>query len=149
MWKKTLEHYKVKFNDAKESINIDNIDSKIKMKGITDVKSELLANSDNFRSLALEIADIMPGKVSCTSYAAAVAVIAEKCGIDYKVYGGFCIPNNYGRYEDDLLAFKKGKDAGKKHPFFATHVFVMINDKYYEYINGVFEGVDHLDYEEI
>ena len=76
MWKKTLEHYKVKFNDAKESINIDNIDSKIKMKGITDVKSELLANSDNFRSLALEIADIMPGKVSCTSYAAAVAVIA-------------------------------------------------------------------------
>ena len=113
------------------------------------LKDELLADSESFRKTALAVARIMPGIVSCTSYSAAVTRIADICGVDYKVYAGFCIPNNYARYEEDLKGYKNAKDKGVEHPVFPSHAFVMIDDKFYDYMNNTYDGINHLDYEEI
>ena len=82
-------------------------------------------------------------------YAAVVACIAQKFGVPYKVYAGFCIQKSSARYERDKTDWESKRASGVKHPFFATHVYTEANGMIYEYFNGDFSNIDHLDVVEI
>jgi hypothetical protein len=88
----------------------------------------------------------MPGKVSCTTYAAVIAAIAEVYGISYVTKAGFCLQKSSSQYEKNLKDYKAKKSSSNDpHPFFATHVYVEIDGKSYEYYNGDTSNIDHLD----
>jgi hypothetical protein len=88
----------------------------------------------------------MPGRVSCTTYAAVVASVADAVGVAYDAKAGFCLQKSSPKYEKNLADFKKQKaESSDEHPFFATHVYLLINGEEYEYYNGDTSNVDHID----
>lgn len=144
-----IAHYRDKFHSVKENISIKAIEKSAKSNGISDesLKSGLLENSESFRKFCYSFAKtLMPGHVSCTTYAAVVAAIAEKEGVAYQVYSGFCLPKNNPKYAEEKANFDKRKEeTGDEHPIFATHLFLMINGQFYEYYNGDTSNIDHID----
>lgn len=148
-----IAHYKEKFHSTMDNISIKEIEASARSNGLTDefLKAGLLVNSEKFRLFCYNFAKtLMPGHVSCTTYAAVVATIATKYGIDYKVYSGFCLPISSPKYFDEKSNFDKRKaETGEEHPIFATHVYLVINDNYYEYYNGDTSNIDHIDCVEI
>ena len=145
MFNKTVEHYKKKFKDEYAMIDTGDIENIASSHGIHNLKVELEANSAEFKDFAYDVASFMPGRVSCVAYACAVASIADKYGVPYKKFVGFCLPKSSSKYDENIDAFKKGKEQGKEHPIFATHVYITIGDNTYEYFNGEYENIDHID----
>ena len=144
-----VAHYRNKFYYTVDNISISDIEVNAKGKGITDeaLKAGLLEDSEEFRKFCYSFAKtLMPGRVSCTTYAAVVAVIAKKFEIPYKAYSGFCLRNNLSNSESEKEKFNKLKSQGNdEHPVFANHVYLVINDSFYEYFNGDTSNIDHLD----
>ena len=100
---------------------------------------------EKFEKFVLTYAKIMPGRVSCTTYAAAVAKIADDLGVKYRIYAGFCVPKSFPKYEEDKKAFKEKRDNGVEHPMFPTHVYLeTAKGVIYEYYNGE-KDIDHID----
>lgn len=148
-----VQRYKEKFHQTVGAISVKAIETSARGHGISmsQLKEGLLANSEDFRVFCYTFAKtLMPGRVSCTTYAAVVAVIAQKLGVEYKAYSGFCMPMSNPRYEEELSGFQKRQvSSGDEHPISATHVFLKIGDRYYEYFNGDTSNIDHIDYVEI
>lgn len=153
MFDSQIAHYKEKFHNTMDNISVKAIESSARSNGVSDefLKTGLLENSEGFRRFCYSFAKtLMPGRVSCTTYAAVVAVIATKFGVDFKAYSGFCLPKNSPKYNEEKASFdKRVAESGDKHPVFATHVYLVINDKYYEYYNGDTSNIDHIDCVEI
>jgi hypothetical protein len=151
MFDSQVAHYKEKFHKTLDSVPAKVIDSQARAEGLTQdaLKEGLLANSEQFRSFCYSIAKtLMPGRVSCTTYAAVVALVAKKVGVEYKAYSGFCLQKSNPKFDAEKAKFEelKGSDP---HPAFATHVFIVINDMFYEYYNGDTANIEHFDYVEI
>lgn len=148
-----VEHYRDKFYSTLDAITTKAIETSAKSNGVTDefLKTGLLENSEGFRKFCYNFAKtLMPGRVSCTTYAAVVASVARKFDLDYKVYSGFCLPMNNPKYAVEKDNFDKRKaESGDEHPIFATHVYLTINDNIYEYYNGDTSNIDHIDCVEI
>jgi hypothetical protein len=144
-----IKHYTTKFYDTKSKLSKEVVLSKAKSMGLNEstLKAGLLDNSNNFRVFAFKFAgSLMPGKVSCTTYAAVIAAIAETVNVPYTTKAGFCLQENSPQYEKNLSEYKAKKaSSDDEHPFFATHVYVEIMDKSYEYYNGDTAHIDHLD----
>lgn len=146
-----VKHYKEKFHSTVDNVTFKSIENFGKMHGVNadTIKEGLNSNSEDFRRFVYSYSKtLMPGHVSCTTYAAVVAVIASNFGVKYKAYSGFCLPKSNPRYEAEKASFesKKGSD---EHPCLATHVFVEINGVAFEYYNGDTSNIDHIDCVEI
>lgn len=151
MFNKQVEHYKNKFYNTVDNVSYQSVKSFAASMGIAEdfLKCGLLENTEEFRKLVYSYAKtLMPGRVSCTTYAAVVAVIAKNFDIDYKVMSGFCLPKDHPQYAKNRAEFDE-KKRSTEHPVLATHVFLLINDNYYEYYNGDTSNIDHIDCVEI
>lgn len=147
-----VEQYKKKYEGLVGSISSVSIESIARSYGVAmdSLKSGLETNSQDFRKFCYAYAStLMPGRVSCCTYAAVVACIAQRFGVPYKVYAGFCLQKNSARYEKDKSDWEAKRASGQEHPFFATHVYTEVNGQSYEYYNGDFTDIDHLDVVEI
>lgn len=152
MFNKQINHYKEKFHKTLDAIDVNNVLAFAKSNGISgdSLKKELEGNSNNFRLLCYHYAQtLMPGRVSCTTYAAVVAVLAKHFNLGYVAMSGFCLPKDTPTFEKEMLAFDTKKKQGVEHPIMATHVFVKIGDKIYEYYNGDTSNIEHIDCVEI
>lgn len=145
LFEKQIKHYTEKYNETKKLFNEKDYTVIQKVSGITDLKSAFEANDEKFEKFVLTYAKIMPGRVSCTTYAAAVAKIADDLGVKYRIYAGFCVPKSFPKYEEDKKAFKEKRDNGVEHPMFPTHVYLeTAKGVIYEYYNGE-KDIDHID----
>lgn len=147
-----VKQYQAKFNGLVNDISIQSIKMVAKSRGISEemLKSGLESNSKEFRQFCFIYAStLMPGRVSCTTYAAVVAVVAQHFGKPYKAYSGFCLRKSSPRYIRDKKDWEAKKASGEEHPFFATHVYLEVGGKDYEYYDGDTAGVEHLDVVEI
>ena len=149
LFDKQVKHYTDKYNELKKVFEKRDYAVIAKTLGVEDVKEAFKKNDDTFEKFVLAYANVMPGKVSCTAYAAAVARICEDNGIKYKIYTGFCEPKNFVKYKTDKKTYNERKKKGEKHPMFPTHVYLETEDKkIYEYYNGE-KDIDHIDVVEI
>lgn len=147
MFDANVKHYKEKYHNMIDNISRKSLDAYIKSSGVTDefFKAGFEENSEQFRQFVLTFAKtLMPGHVSCTTYAAVVSVIAEKYGVAYQGYAGFCLPKSHPRYEVELGDFNKRKGSDQ-HPALANHVYTEIDGKIYEFFNGNTSDIDHID----
>lgn len=147
-----VQQYQSNFTGLVNDISIQSIKMVAKSRGISEemLKSGLETNSKEFRQFCYIYAStVMPGRVSCTTYAAVVAIIAQHFGVAFKVYAGFCLRKSSPRYIRDKKDWEAKKAAGEEHPFFATHVYCEANGNAYEYYDGDTSGVEHLDVVEI
>lgn len=147
MFDANVKHYKEKYHSMIKDIPRKSLDTYIKGLGITDesFKAGFEENSEEFRNFVYNFAKtLMPGRVSCTTYAAVVSVIADKYGVAYQGYAGFCLPKTNPRYEAELADFNKRRDLDV-HPAFANHVYTEIDGKIYEFFNGATSDIDHID----
>ena len=152
MFEPNVEQYKKKFNGLVNNISEMSLFSIAKSYGVSEevLRSGLETNNETFRRFCLNYAStLMPGRVSCTTYAAVVACVAKMLGVQYKVYAGFCLQKNSPRYQKDRGDWQAKRDTGEVHPFFANHVFTEISGVAYEYFNGDFDNIDHVDVVEI
>lgn len=148
VYNKLLGMYKSKFRELVEKIPSDSITSRMAQASINEdiLKQSLLTNSQEFRDFAYKIANsLVVGRISCTTYAAVVAKIAEQLGVDYKAYAGFCLQTNSSNYRKN----KDGWENSGAYQEMPTHVFLMIGNKFYEWYNGDTSNIDHLDAVEI
>ena len=148
LFEKQVKHYTDKYNDTKKIFDERDYSVYQNMLNVKDIKKELIANTELFEKFVLAYSRIMPGKVSCTTYAAAVAKLCDDLGIKYKIYTGFCIPKSYAKYAEDKKAYEDKKSNGIEHPMFPTHVYLEADikgkKKIYEYYNGD-KDIDHID----
>ena len=126
------------------TVPVDDIESVASTSGIHNLKEEMLSNSKEFKDFAYLIANQRPGSVTQIGYACTVASIADKYNIPYKRYAGTCITKTSPKYDELVDQFNRGKAEGKEHPLIATHVYITINGKTYEYFIG-FDDIEHLD----
>lgn len=143
-----VSHYQKKFEDTVSKISGRSIETIAKSCGMSmdALQSGLQTNSEEFRRFCYAYSStLMPGRVSCCTYAAVVASVAKKLGVPYKAYAGFCLQKNSARYEKDLADWEAKKAQGEEHPFFATHAYVEIDGVPYEYFNGDTTDISHLD----
>lgn len=148
LFEKQVKHYTDKYKDTKKIFDERDYNVYMGMLGIKDkdaLKGAFESNNELFEQFILLYAKIMPGKISCTTYAAAVAKLCEDFGVNYKVYTGFCMPKSYVKYKEDKKAYEDKKKKGVEHPMFPTHVYLETSDKkIYEYYNGD-KDIDHID----
>ena len=148
MFHSQVRHYTEKYNKMKGSISAKSVEHAMNLTGMSeeDIKTGLMENSSNFRNFAFQIAkSMMPGRVSCATYAAVIAYLADKYGVEYKVMVGFCLPKSSPVFDREVEAFNKRKAEGVEHPVFANHVYVEINGASYEYFNGDTANIEHID----
>lgn len=149
LFEKQVKHYTDKYKETKKIFDGRDYDVYKKLSNITDVKASFEKNDSDFEKFVLSYAKIMPGKVSCTTYASAVARIADDIGVSYKIKAGFCVSKSFPKYETDKKAYEDRKKKGIEHPMLATHVYLETSDgKIYEYFNGQHD-IDHIDVVEI
>lgn len=149
MFNRQVAHYSKKFHDTRKALNGFNFNVFADKVGIgsDNLKSALEGDTKEFRDMCYKISkSLVVGRVSCTTYASVVSKVAESVGVSYKAYAGFCLPRNNPRFEKEMEEYNKKKDTGVEHPGLATHVFVMIGDKFYEYYNGESSNIEHIDY---
>lgn len=148
-----VNHYKEKFHNTVSSLTIKSVDDFARSSGVSEdsLRKGFESNSKEFRTFVYSFAKtLMPGRVSCTTYAAVVAVIAIKFGAEYKAMSGFCLQKNTPNYAKDLADFMQARQTtGDEHPLFATHVYIQVGDTTYEYYNGDTSNIDHIDCVEI
>lgn len=144
-----VNHYKEKFRSTVNSVTIKSIEDFARSSGVSDdaLRKGFESNSKEFRTFVYSFAKtLMPGRVSCTTYAAVVALIASKFNVDFKAMAGFCLQKNAPNYAKDLADFNQAKQiSGDEHPLFATHVYLQVGDTTYEYYNGDTSNIDHID----
>lgn len=143
-----VKQYTEKFNKLTSDISMKSIEAIARSHGfpMEMLKSGLETNSPDFKKFCYVYAStLMPGRVSCCTYAAVVASIATHFGVPYKAYAGFCLQKSSARYAKDKSDWKAKRASGVEHPFFATHVYTEINGVSYESYNGDTSGIDHLD----
>lgn len=147
-----VKQYREKFDKLVGDISMKSIEAIARSHGVPmeTLRDGLSSNSPDFKKFCYVYAStLMPGRVSCCTYAAVVACIAKHFGVPYKAYAGFCLQKSSPRYERDKADWEAKKATGAEHPFFATHVYTEINGVAFEYYNGDTSGIDHLDMIEI
>lgn len=147
-----VKQYTEKFNKLSNEISMKSIEAIAKSHGfpMETLRAGFESNSPDFKKFCYVYAStLMPGRVSCCTYAAVVACIAKHFGVPYKAYAGFCLQKSSARYAKDKGDWEAKKATGAEHPFFATHVYTEVNGVAYEYFNGETSGIDHLDVVEI
>lgn len=141
-------HYDDKVSKARSFVTDSRIEACMKNNGVSkeELKSLIDKNDSKLMVLVLAIARfIMPGRVSCSSYAAVVSRLMDYVGVDgYRFIAGFCLPRDGVNYARDKEMFNKRRKV-ETHPVSATHVFVYYNNEYYEYFNGSVNNIDHID----
>lgn len=145
-----IRHFRDKYLNLKSAVKFKAIELTMKSECITraELKQEFENNSERFRKLVYAHAKtLVPGRISCTTYAVVVATIADELEIPYVAKAGYCIQKSHPHYEAEIAEYNKRKNDDGGHPLFATHVFIEANDKIYEYYNGDTDGIDHLDCE--
>jgi hypothetical protein len=145
-----VKYFREKYAEARSKIEADKIIGFSKMNGYkTDdsLKEGLLSNDAKFRKTMFSYSgSLMPGHVSPATYAAVISVLADKFGVEYKTMTGFCLVKGSKDYAKKVEQFNQKKaQTGDEHPVYATHVYVVINGKDYEYLNGETTGIDHID----
>ena len=151
MFDSQVKHYKNKFHNTVDNVSYQSIKAFASSNGIGEdfLKCGFLENTENFRKFVYSYAKtLMPGHVSCTTYAAVVAVIAKQFGVEYKAMSGFCLQMSHPQYEAHKADFDVRK-VNDEHPALATHVYLVIGDVIYEYYNGDTSNIDHIDCVEI
>lgn len=141
-------HYGDKVSKARSFVNDNRIETCMKKMGVSkdELKYLIDINDSKLSVLSFAIARfIMPGRVSCSSYAAVVSRLMDYVGVeDYQIIAGFCLPKDGINYKHDREVFDRLKEV-ETHPVTATHVFIYYNKKYYECFNGSVDNIDHID----
>lgn len=148
IFEQQVEHYTNKFNSTFEEVMKKDLSTFTKLYNFNsdNLEAELRSNSEAFRRFAYNIASsLVVGKISCTSYAVAVAYLAAKLNIPYSVYTGFCLPKSHPRFDKEVADFNAKKSAENPHPIMATHVYTEIDGVPYEYYNGETSNIEHID----
>lgn len=143
-----VKQFTTKFNGLMSDISVKSIETIAKSRGYSmeALKRGLESNSEEFRMFCVNYAStLIPGRVGGCTYAAVVASIAQKVGLPYKAYAGFCLQKNSPRYARDKAEWEAKKASGAEHPFFATSVYVEVNGIEYECWNNETTGFEHLD----
>ena len=146
VFNKQIEHYTKKFNETLGRLRSADITDLYEKKGIFNLSEAIVTNEDAFRLATYKIAStLMPGVVSCTTYAAVCARVAEEFGISYTVMAGFCLKDSHPTKNKDLAYYEEQKSKGIEHPMMATHVYLDIKGVFYEYYSGDTSGINHID----
>lgn len=148
MFDTQVDHFTKKFEETCKVVTQKQIDIEMRSVNFDEDKlyEGLVNNTKEFRTFVYNFCkQLMPGRVSCTTYAAVVAVICKRFEIPYSAYAGFCIPRSNMRYDAEMEAYNKKKATGVKHPVIATHVYLVANDINYEYYNGATDDIEHID----
>lgn len=148
----TVEHYQKKFNDMCLNITSKAILDFCKAEGVSEetLKDWLSANNEDFKKFCFTYArTLMPGQVSCVTYAAVVAVICTMFSVGYTAYAGFCLRQTMPNYDKNLSDYKKACSCGKWNHDFANHVYVEVDGRSYEYYSGDLSNIDHVEVVEI
>lgn len=141
-----IKHYTEKFEELLTTLESKNMMQVTGGIPVDDLEVNFKENSAKFRSLALKIASsMMPGRVSCTTYAAVCARICEELNVPYKVYAGFCLKESHATREKDINYYNEKKASGIEHPMMATHVYLEANGVAYEYYSGDTDNIEHID----
>lgn len=146
IFKTQIEHYTEKFDELLQNLESKNLMQVTGGIQIPNLEQNLKENSEEFRQAALKVASsMMPGRVSCTTYAAVCARFCEEFNVPFKAYAGFCLKKSHATREKDMNYFNEKKASGVEHPMMATHVYLEANGTVYEYYSGDTSDIDHID----
>lgn len=145
MYKKQIEHLLSRFEESKKAIrNNTRLERLLKSKGKT--KTDFCQDFEEDTQDLRDIASFMATQVSnqhptCYTYAAAIAVIAEELGYEYKVFAGMAV-----NMETDQKIYDKVKNhkfTEHEPPFTANYIFIRTDEKDYGYLNG-FDTIEYI-----
>lgn len=154
MFSRQISFYKRKIDEVKKEVN----DKTVKMVAngigfnLDTLEEEFKANSVEFKKLAYVIAkSLSKGAIDVKSetYCSVIVHFAEQFGVDYKLFAGFCLPEDHPKYQSELEKIEKAKEKGDLHINIATHSYVEIEDKVYELFGNAFSGIAHMDVVEL
>lgn len=152
MFNKQIDYYKRKINEVKEKVNDKTLSITAKMLNfdLEKLEDEFKNNSVEFKKFAYSVAkSLSKGAVKSEVYCGVIIYFAEKYEMNYKLYAGFCLPEDHPKYKDEVKKVEDLKAEGKEHPCVATHTYVEIDDKTYELFNNSFSGIGHIDVVEL
>ena len=152
MFKKQMDYYKRHVEDVKKKMGTKDVVMLAKSINfdLDTLEEAFKSNTNEFKKFGYVLAkSIVSGAVSSDIYAGVVAFYAEKYNLDYKVYTGFCMPNDHPKHDDAVRDFDNKKESGAEHPMLPNHVFIEIDDKFYELFENEFSNIDHIDFVEI
>lgn len=125
-----------------EAITDKRLTEFMRMKFVDNVELKRMfeANDEKFVDFCVDFSSrLEQGKVLSTTYAAVVSVIAKKLGKTYKAYAGFCIPKSSPAYNT----------IDKGSILIVNHVYITVDGKDYEYLNGATSDIEHVNVVEI
>ena len=141
-----VSRYTEKYTQLKASLKNKDFKTLYSKCGIENIKAALSGNTVEFKKGTYKIcAVMMPGNVSPATYAAVVAAVCESENIAYKVYTGTCLDKTLPKYNEEVKYFTDKKREGIEHPLMATSVYVEADGNTYEFMNGKFDEIDHID----
>ena len=111
-----------------------------------DVKTDFMEDNERFHKFCNSVAcSITKADATPMSYAAVVSKVAERFDISYDKMLSVSIieGSDFGNELTDI--FNQDKSADNPHPLPLTSMYIKVNDKVYEYFEGSYEGIAHLD----
>lgn len=135
MFEKQNKRYYEKFLKYCDQLRVQHIETKFNL-------DDFKANNDNFKKVAGDFAvKFASGINCCVGYSALCAVCAEACGLDYKLYAGFCLKPNFANKDEEIRRFNQRKAEGVVHPGISTHTYLECNGNCYEFFSGDFDSI--------
>lgn len=148
MFNKQLDYFKrqmLSVKDKMQSRNVEMIAKSIyfNMESLEDAFKD---NTNEFKKLGYLISkSINPGVSGSWAYVGVVCHYAEEFKLDYKVYAGFCLPDNHHKLDEAKEDFEEQKKNGIEHPLVPNHMYVEIGENVYELYDNAFSGIEHID----
>ena len=152
MFNKQIDYYKRKIQEVKGKVSSKNLELIAKSIGFDyeNLENEFKENSIAFKKFAYSVTKTLSTDgIKSEIYSGVVIYFAEKFELDYKIYAGFCLPEDHPKYKDEVKKVEDLKDEGKEQPCVATHTNDEIKDKTYELFNNTFSGIGHIDVVEL
>ena len=106
------------------------------------IEEDFKSDNQAFRDTMFKLARLVTprGSVACFTYAAGVSLLLDKLGFKYDVYAGLCIPQSLPSHDKDVADFKARIERGDKINL-ATHIYLVVDGKPYEYYSGEFTNI--------
>ena len=136
-------NFRRRYIEDKTKLATVNLDSFLKVNYTgTDIKKDMEEDTELFRETMFKFARLITpiGAVGCYTYTAAVSLLMDKLGVEYELYAGLCIPQSLPSHDEDVKKFKERLESGKPLNL-ATHIYLVANDKEYEYFSGDYSGI--------
>ena len=135
------------FNATVKAITPAMLNNRMRRDGWTPerMESALRTNAPGFRLFCHEFGrSLVPVRVSSTTYAGVVAVIARQFGVPYKAYAGFCLLRTQKGYEEQKKHYMESRENGSN--MLATHVYIDVDGEIFEFMNDLEStDIDHIE----